>query len=272
MSYSQHQSHITLCFNFESDLKGMKLNARRGQKLSRIPGSNQSLQNFFLPFFFFFSSFFLFFFFFPFRQALSFMDVCVHRTWLRRHACSTSSATGVRLTSLPSPTCPSLVATNRSTRRNARRLGHWRTGWTQVSGQIKKLPLWKGWCNTVLWCERVLGFSMERGSKTHNRLNEHLWIGRNRTKCANFGGSPLFWVIYNRKPEKQTTNSIYFVSVGCGRLAEFYCIHEWCSLKSTLFQIFFFFFSVWKAFCSFCVFFLAHLLSFYSIHEWCSLK
>ena len=61
------------------------------------------------------------------------MFLCFHRTWWLRRACSTSSVTGVRPTSLPSPTCPSSGATNKSTRRSARRLAHWPTEWTQVS-------------------------------------------------------------------------------------------------------------------------------------------
>ena len=40
-------------------------------------------------------------------------------------------------------------------------------------------------------------------SKTHKRLKTHFLIGRNRTKCANFLGSPLFQAMYNIKTEKQ---------------------------------------------------------------------
>ena len=53
--------------------------------------------------------------------------------------------------------------------------------------------------------------------------NTTMWrflIGRNRTKRAKFRGSPLFQATYNIKTEKQTINSTYLVSVGCGRLAE----------------------------------------------------
>ena len=57
-------------------------------------------------------------------------------------------------------------------------------------------------------------------SKTHKRLNERFFIGQNRTKHATFWGSPLFQASYNIKTEKQTINSTYLVSVGCGRLAE----------------------------------------------------
>ena len=57
-------------------------------------------------------------------------------------------------------------------------------------------------------------------SKTHKRLKERFLIGRHRTKRAIFRGSPLFQTTYNQETEKQTINSIYPVSVGCGRLAE----------------------------------------------------
>ena len=52
-------------------------------------------------------------------------------------------------------------------------------------------------------------------SKTQKRLKEHFLIGQNRTKRANFRGSPLFQVTYNIKTEKQTINSTYLVSVRC---------------------------------------------------------
>ena len=45
-------------------------------------------------------------------------------------------------------------------------------------------------------------------SKTHKRLKEHFLIGRNRTKCASFWGSPLFQAMYNMKKEKQTIQLI----------------------------------------------------------------
>ena len=60
----------------------------------------------------------------------------------------------------------------------------------------------------------------EKRSKTHKRLKECFLIGRNRTKHANFWGSPLFQATYNMKTEKQTINSTYLVSVGCRRLVE----------------------------------------------------
>ena len=56
--------------------------------------------------------------------------------------------------------------------------------------------------------------------QTCKRLKERFLIGSNRTKRANFRGSPLFQATYNIKTEKQTTDTTYLVSVGCGRLAE----------------------------------------------------
>ena len=61
---------------------------------------------------------------------------------------------------------------------------------------------------------------LEKRSKTRKRLKERFLTGRNRTKRANFLGTPLFKATYNIKTEKQTINSTYLVSVGCGRLAE----------------------------------------------------
>ena len=52
-------------------------------------------------------------------------------------------------------------------------------------------------------------------SKTHTRLKERFYIGRNGTKRSNFRGSPLFQATYKRKTEKQTINSTYLVSVRC---------------------------------------------------------
>ena len=52
-------------------------------------------------------------------------------------------------------------------------------------------------------------------SKTHRRLKERFLIGRNRTKRANFRGSPLFQATYNVKTAKQTINPTHLVSVGC---------------------------------------------------------
>ena len=46
---------------------------------------------------------------------------------------------------------------------------------------------------------------------THRRLKELFLIGRNRTKRANFQGSPLFQATYNIK----TNNSTHLVSVRC---------------------------------------------------------
>ena len=58
----------------------------------------------------------------------------------------------------------------------------------------------------------------KKRSKTHKRLKACFLIGQNRTKCANFWGSPLFQATYNLKTEMQTINSPYLVSVGWGRL------------------------------------------------------
>ena len=55
-------------------------------------------------------------------------------------------------------------------------------------------------------------------SKIHKRLKERFLIGRNRTTLAHFRGSPLFFKL--RTTTKQTINSTYLVSVGCGKLAE----------------------------------------------------
>ena len=44
-----------------------------------------------------------------------------------------------------------------------------------------------------------------RSSKIQTRLKERFLIGRNRTKRANFRGSPLFQATYNMKTEKKTT-------------------------------------------------------------------
>ena len=60
----------------------------------------------------------------------------------------------------------------------------------------------------------------EKRSKTHKELKERFFSRRNRTKRANFRGSLLFQATYNIKTDKQTINSTYLVSVGCGRLPE----------------------------------------------------
>ena len=61
-------------------------------------------------------------------------------------------------------------------------------------------------------------------SKTDKRSKERFLIRRNRTKRAKFRGSPLFQPTCNnnnkKQTEKQTINSTYLVSVGCGRLEE----------------------------------------------------
>ena len=46
-------------------------------------------------------------------------------------------------------------------------------------------------------------FWRKKKSKTHKRLKERFLIGRNRTKRANFRGSPLFQATYNIKKKKQ---------------------------------------------------------------------
>ena len=66
----------------------------------------------------------------------------------------------------------------------------------------------------------LLFFSDSKIDPKHTRPKERFLIGRNRTKWANFQGSPLFQATYNIKTEKQTINSFYLVSVRCGRLAE----------------------------------------------------
>ena len=63
----------------------------------------------------------------------------------------------------------------------------------------------------------LLFFSDSKIDPKHTRPKERFLIGRNRTKWANFQGSPLFQATYNIKTEKQT---MQLVSVGCGRLAE----------------------------------------------------
>ena len=76
-------------------------------------------------------------------------------------------------------------------------------------------------CVQTKWDERSDVFSvLMKSSKTHKRLKERFLIGQNKTKRAHFWRSPLFRATYNRKAEKQTVNSTYLVSVGCGRLAE----------------------------------------------------
>ena len=69
-------------------------------------------------------------------------------------------------------------------------------------------------------------------SKTHRRLKERFLIRRNRTKRAHFPGSPLFQATCNKKPEKQTMNSTYLVSVGCGRRTASYIQLTQNKLKS----------------------------------------
>ena len=46
-------------------------------------------------------------------------------------------------------------------------------------------------------------FNMDSGSKTHKRLKERFLTGQNRTKLANFRGSPFFQATYNIKTERK---------------------------------------------------------------------
>ena len=72
----------------------------------------------------------------------------------------------------------------------------------------KKLILKQSW---------LLAF-WKKDPKHTRGYRELFLIGQNRTKCANFWGSPLFQATYNLKTEMQTMNSPYLVSVGWGRL------------------------------------------------------
>ena len=60
----------------------------------------------------------------------------------------------------------------------------------------------------------------QTNKQTNKRLKERFLIGRNRTKRANFRGSPLFQATYDIKTEKQKNNSTHLASVGCWRQAE----------------------------------------------------
>ena len=74
-------------------------------------------------------------------------------------------------------------------------------------------------CQDYFSCSDV--WRAKERPKTYKRLKERFLIGRNRTKRASFGGSPLFQATYNVKTFFfKTINSTYLVSVGCGRLAE----------------------------------------------------
>ena len=53
----------------------------------------------------------------------------------------------------------------------------------------------------------VLKQKEQERPKTHKRSKERFLTGRNRTKRANFRGSPLFQATNNIKTEKQTINS-----------------------------------------------------------------
>ena len=87
-------------------------------------------------------------------------------------------------------------------------------------------------------------------SRTHKRLKERFLIGWNRTKRANFWGSPLFQATYNITTERKTTtiNSTYLVSVRCSEAGGRKRARDWLSCvwdlfserwQSTPFQIFF---------------------------------
>ena len=48
---------------------------------------------------------------------------------------------------------------------------------------------------------------LKKRSKTHKRLKERFLVGPNRTKRANFRGSPLYHAMYNIKTEDLTNTS-----------------------------------------------------------------
>ena len=74
--------------------------------------------------------------------------------------------------------------------------------------------------------------------KTHKRLKKRFLIGRNRTKRANFRGSPLSQATHNIKTEKQTINWTYPVSVRCSEAG------GWINWHKISWIIFFFWFYV----------------------------
>ena len=73
------------------------------------------------------------------------------------------------------------------------------------------------------------------------RLKEHLLIRRNRTKHANFLGSPLFQALYNIKTEKQTIQ-LALCQLDARKLSSvyylFFCFYVIHSLKKGLPQKF----------------------------------
>ena len=70
----------------------------------------------------------------------------------------------------------------------------------------KKKKLKQSWL-PALWKKR---------SKTHKRVKKCFLIGQNRTKHANFQGSPLFQATYNKITEKPPINSTYLVLLDVG--------------------------------------------------------
>ena len=50
---------------------------------------------------------------------------------------------------------------------------------------------------------RVRGFPAYQGYKARKRLKERLLVGRKRTKCAKFRGSPRFQAMHNIKTEEE---------------------------------------------------------------------
>ena len=107
-------------------------------------------------------------------------------------------------------------------------------------GYLGDLTMWIFLGNSHWQSGESVGLQVDRFQ--FHRLKEHFLIGWNRTKWANFWGSPLFQATYNIKTEKQTIDSTYFVSLGCWRLVKekghksvLDLFSE--SLQSTLFQI-----------------------------------
>ena len=79
-------------------------------------------------------------------------------------------------------------------------------------------PWWDKFVNASVTPSKLLDQNYEnKRSKTHKKLKERFLIGRNRTKRANFWGSPLFQVTYHKK----TINSTYLVSVSCSEAGSF---------------------------------------------------
>ena len=90
---------------------------------------------------------------------------------------------------------------------------------------------------------------LQNCSKTHNRLKQQqqhththtktrFFIGRNRTKCANFRGSPLSKTTYNMKTEKQTIHSTYLVSSWMWKAGGRKRARDWLKTAAKLLQDF----------------------------------